>query len=206
MKIATLSFLALLLLAHCVGDTEERLGQPLSMFRDGAYSLVGYALFASLLVIGGLAISSFVRSDQVPQAVVFGGAALLLGVVAATDSLGSFHLFCSLLLLFLLYAFYALELYRAGSPWLWAHLAAPVVLLLLSNFHSFGVWQKGLVVYFVLAVTVHSHLLTPQAPARRAARGSTLPGKKRRVVVLDHGARSWGRRRRSPWETTALSS
>jgi hypothetical protein len=54
----------------------------------------------------------------------------------------------------LVYLYYALRLGLAGSPWLYAHLAFPVLLAVATSFSSYGIWQKGFVVYFLLAVNL----------------------------------------------------
>jgi hypothetical protein len=46
MRLASLAFLIVLVVAHLAGDPAEGLALPLSMFRDGAYRPFGYLLFA----------------------------------------------------------------------------------------------------------------------------------------------------------------
>jgi hypothetical protein len=200
MKPATCVFLALLFYAHTAGASDEILGQPLSVFRDGAGGLLGYTLFTSLLVVGGFMIAALARLRRPLDVGVFGLAALLLVVVAATPSLGSFHLFCSLLLLLLLYCYYGLLLRLAETWWLIPHLLVPFALLLATQCHSFGAWQKSLILYFVLAVNVHFHLLCGWPggrPAPAAARASRRASPLRRKVVfqLNPGGNCWARRK-----------
>src|SRR5205085_11197023 len=119
----------LLLIAHAAGDSAELVGQPLSMFRDGERGWLGYLLFAVLLLISALYLRALVRADRAGEAAAAVLAALLLLVVAVTPSWGAFHIVCSLLLLGLLFGYFALLLHRAEGPWLAAvHLAVPVAL------------------------------------------------------------------------------
>lgn len=58
MKLASLAFVTVLLIAHLSGDLVENLALPLSMFRDGAYAFFGYCLFGLLLLSDGSQASS----------------------------------------------------------------------------------------------------------------------------------------------------
>src|SRR5688572_21614545 len=101
MKLASFAFFLLLAYAHQAGDLDRALAQQLSLFRAGGPPWLRYALFASLLVIGVLYVAALVRSEREGEAAVAGLAVLLVVVVAATPSWGTFHLLCSLLLLLL---------------------------------------------------------------------------------------------------------
>jgi hypothetical protein len=194
MKTAASAFVLLLLAAHAAGDFPTLLGQPLSLFRDGEWGGLSYALFALLLLLGVLYTAALARAEHGGEAIVSAAAVFLLLVVTATPSWGGFHLFCSLLLLALLFGYYAALLHRTGSPWLLAHLAAPVALAGATGFHSYGLWQKALIVYFVAAAVARRHFLVRAAPAssaRPARRGEPL--RRRPVYRLDPG-REWARR------------
>jgi hypothetical protein len=201
MKLTTLAFLVALLLAHSVGDTDKRFAQPLSMFRDGPDGQarwLGYLLFALLLLTGALLIRALYRAGRFLDVGVFGFAAALLAVVAATPSLNGDHELCSFILLGILYLYYAALLYSARSVWLAAHLPVPVALLLLTRAHSFGLWQKALILYFLLAATAQHHVLTDWvALTRRGSaprpRRPTLPSQ-RRVVFNVRPGKAWARR------------
>jgi hypothetical protein len=190
MKLASFAFFLLLLAIHVEGDFDVLLGRPLSMFRDGDQAWLGYLLFALLLLIGLCYARALAQSRREGEATVVGLAVLLLVVVAATPSLGAGHGLCSFLLLFLLFGYYALLLYRAGSLWLMPHLFVPVVLALATQLHSYGLWQKSIIAYFVMVALVHHHLLSPAPAAWR--RGQLH--KRRKVYQLDLG-QEWGRRR-----------
>jgi len=120
---------------------------------------------------------------------VAGLAVLLLVLVAATPSFGVGHGLCALLLLLLLFSYYALLLYRAQSVWLVPHLSTPAVLALATRLHSYGLWQKSIIAYFVFAAVVHHHLLAPAPSGSKPGR----PQKRRRVYQLEAG-REWARR------------
>jgi len=72
MKLASAAFVLLLLGAHAVGDLGQRLGQPLSLFRDGEQAWLGYSLFAALLLIGLLSTAALVRAGEEEEAVTGG--------------------------------------------------------------------------------------------------------------------------------------
>jgi hypothetical protein len=196
MKLATLAFVLLLLSAHLAGDSAELVGQPLSMFRDGDQGWLGYLLFAVLLMISGLYLTALARVERLGEAAAAGLAAVLLAVVAATPSMGPFHIVCSLLLLALLLAYFALLLHRAEGPWLAAtHLAVPVALVGATGLHSYGLWQKAVITYIVAVTAVHHHLLgAPPRPRSRRRRASAAgPGRRPKVFQLAP-SREWARR------------
>jgi hypothetical protein len=196
MKLAALVFVLLLLVAHAAGDSAALVGQPLSMFRDGEQGWLGYSLFAVLLLISALSVTALARADRVPEAAVAAGAALLLAVVAATPSWGAFHIVCSLLLLGLLIAYYALLLHRAEGPLLAAvHLAVPLALVGATGLHSYGLWQKAVITYIVAVTATHHHLLGRPAPRPARSRASRRARfDKRHTVYALAPSREWARR------------
>lgn len=195
MKLTSLAFVLLLVLAHLAGDPERAAALPLSMFRDGDCAWLGYALFGHLLLIGGMYTLALARSDKIAEAVISGVAVLLLLIVAVTPSLSGYHHGCSLLLLLLLFSYYGVVLYHAGSKWLVAHLGAPLILAFFIGFHSYGLWQKMFIVYIVGAAVAHHHLsLRRNNPersrfTREGRRG--YPTRRRKVYRLEPG-RAWG--------------
>jgi hypothetical protein len=198
MKLASLAFLIVLLAAHVAGDPCQLLGLPLSMFRDGHLGFFGATLFALLVGIGGLMIHTLIRLRLPGHTGFFCLAAGFLLLVALTPSGDGFHFFCSLVLFALLYVYYAVQLREAGIALLWAHLVIPAVLLLATNCHSYGLWQKSFIGYFLLAANVHYHLLSGRRASNRAGPGKCRAGgwspRRRLVYVLEPG-RSWSRRR-----------
>jgi hypothetical protein len=196
MKLAALSFFLLLILRHALGNTLHLLQYPLSEFRDGERAWYGYLLFAALLLTGFVYTRALALAERFGEALVSALATFLLLVVAATPSWGPFHLFCSLLLLLLLFSYFTSLLYRAESFWLLAHLAVPPALALATRFHSYGIWQKALIAYFVLALVIRHHLLVPlmrkgDEPRRGPRRSHS--SKRRKVYRLDAGP-TWSRR------------
>ena len=93
----------------------------------------------------------------------------LLLIVVATPSWGGLHNLTALMLLFSMFAYYAVLLYRAGSRFFLAlHLAVPVLIAVAFHFQSYGIWQKALISYFVAAAVVHCHIATRAARRPRA--------------------------------------
>jgi hypothetical protein len=198
MKLAVLAFFGLLVCAHGAGNGGSLVQQPLSMFRDGPEGWLGYALFAALLLISWFYTAALTRCRREAEADIAGLAGFLLLLVAVTPSQGSFHILCSLGLLLLVFSHYGLLLYRAENFWWFIHLALPVALALATCFHSYGVWQKSLIAYLVLAAAVHHHLLVrprPQNPLDFAGMGGLRVGRprKRRKVYQVESGREWAR-------------
>jgi hypothetical protein len=162
MKFASLSFFLLLVFAHTTGDFDSLAGQALSTFRDGPHGWLGYALFATLLLVGVLYVTALVRSQREAEAAISALGILVLLIVALTPSTDGYHLFFSLLLFALLFGYYGVLLYRTMAVWLFAHLAVPVVLAFVVDFHSYGLWQKSFIAYFVFLATAHHSVLTLQ--------------------------------------------
>ena len=176
MRVATVFFMILLVVAHA-GDPDA-VDRPLSLFRESS-PIVGYLLFGLLALTGGLHLCTYYRLGLDRELCVPAGSLLLLGVVAATPSPDSLHTLAALLLLGLVFGWYAIRLYRVASPWLLLHLAAPVLALVLTEARSYGLWQKLVVVYFLLAANIDCLLVTGRlvlpgpedfGPARRPGR------------------------------------
>lgn len=195
MKLAVIAFFLLLLLAHASGDFDEQLAQPLSLFRDGEQVWLGYSLFTLLSVIGVLYTVVLAKSEMEPEAVVSGFAVILLLIVATTSSFSAFHLLTSLVLLLVLFGYFGLLLRRANSLWFLPHMMIPVILVLATRFHSYGLWQKSFIGYFVLASVIHAHLLGEIVPQDR--RKSVYSKRRRKVYTLEPGI-EWERKKKNP--------
>lgn len=157
--VASALFVVALVVVHLVN--REVLHRPLSTFRDGPASWVGYVLFALLLWMGAGHAAIYVRGRQYGGLIVPLLCLVLLAFVALTPSFDGVHIVASLVLLAVVFAYYAVRLYRVSSPWLFAHLAAPVLIGAAAvPILSYGVVQKGLILYFVFAVNVDCMLMT----------------------------------------------
>jgi hypothetical protein len=189
MKLVSLLFLIVLVVAHFAGDLAESLALPLSMFRDGAYQPFGCLLFGLLLGIAVLMLIALHRAGLFGHAGLLSVVAFFLFLVTVTPSENGLHIFCSFVVLALLFSYYAVMLREAGAVWLWVHLAVPVLLVLATHCHSYGLWQKSLIVYFVLAVNVQHFLLA----RGRGQRGSGEARLRRRVVYMVEPSRCWRR-------------
>jgi hypothetical protein len=175
MLVLTALFLVLLALAH-VGDPDA-VDRPLSLFREQR-PVVGYTLFGLLALVGGLHLRTYYRLDRGRELFAPAAALVLLAVIALTPSPDTGHTVAALVLLGFVFGWYALRLYRVASPWLFAHLAVPPLLLLATQASSYGVWQKLIVVYFLLAANIDCLLATgrlvlpgPDAFERNLRRG-----------------------------------
>jgi hypothetical protein len=197
-KSASAGFVLLLLGAHGVGDLSLRMAEPLSMFRDGELAWLGYVLFAALLLVSLVYMRDVIRAGEEEEAIVAGLAALLLFIVAVTPSFQGFHILSSFLLLLLLFGHYWRLLRDSGSPWLIFHVLAPFALVLLSGCHSYGLWQKCLILYLVALANLRHHRLCrtraiePLPASTSVLFGSSGLNGRRKVYQLEAG-REWAR-------------
>lgn len=198
MKLAALSFFLLLLFVHWTPDFESVSEQPLSMFRDDSRGWLGYALFATLVLVGVLYVAALGRSQREAEAIISAFAILILLAVALTPSTDLFHLFCSLLLFGVLFGYYAILLYRAERILLVVHLIVPIALALAIQFHSYGLWQKSFIAYSVFLAAVHHHVLNHQRSHDRASpvadRLRCGPARRRRKVYRMEPEGQWRKR------------
>jgi hypothetical protein len=193
MTATAIAFFTALVCAHAVGDPDSVLERPLSQFRDGHDGWLGYAMFFLLLLMGVQYTVVLVRSRMEAEAFISGLGVSLILIVSLTSSSGAFHLLTSLLLLLILFSFFGSLIRRAGNPCLWLHLTVPVLLVFATRFHSYGLWQKSLIVYFILAAVFHVHILQRNLQNPREARRDQ-PRKRRKVYQLEPGP-VWQRRK-----------
>ena len=92
----------------------------------------------------------------------------MLVVIAATPSMHPFHILISLLLPITFHAFYFRLLYPILGFWKFLHPSVPLLLLLVTQFHSYGAFQKGMILYLVALANFHYSLLShlPRTKAR----------------------------------------
>lgn len=193
-KLLSAGFLGLLIWSQAmIGPELWR--RPLSMFRDDDFGIVGYSLFAVLLVIGVLMFTAQRRARHWGGVVVFGEALVLLLVVAATPSSHPVHEAAAALLLFSLFGYYAGLLLLTNKLCLYLHLLMPVALACFAGW-DYGPWQKGLIVYLLFVLNVHWHLLPAGALEDMASRQRRrIPALKRRIVYSIEPGETWGRRK-----------
>lgn len=155
MRLASLAFFVILLLLH---SSESALSQPLSMFRDGPHRAWGFTLFGLLTFIGLKWIWTLIRTRRVSDLLAVVPALPLLGFVALTDSGDGWHLAASFVLLGWMLLYFAAKLWEEENWWVFAHLLMPIAIALTIQFHSFGLWQKSLIAYFVVLINMHDLL------------------------------------------------
>ncbi len=189
MRLASLAFFLILAGLHLREPSEETFAKPLSMFRDGPYRAWGFALFGLLAFIGLNWIWTLIRTRRASELIAVVPVLPLLGFVALTDSGNRWHLFASFVLLGWMLLFFALKLLEEESWLLFAHLFMPVVIALTIQLHSFGLWQKALIAYFVLAINAHDLL--------RLCEHDTKPRRKR-ASVSELARQYYESRRRNP--------
>jgi hypothetical protein len=186
MKLASLFFFVLLAYAHQVCGWEQSLYWPLCDFRDGEFGAIGYALFSAIALIGVLYIFGLQRYGEPAEASNIASFGVLLAIVVATPAWWAIHGASALMLLACVYLYFALLIFRTARPLVWAHLAMPVLLAVVTGFQSYGLWQKAFICYFVFAIAVHHHFV------KRGARKPAPPEpdvfyKRRKVYRLEPG-------------------
>ncbi len=155
-KLLTLLFLAILTALHLCGDGEAG-PMPLSMARDGPVAVLGYLAFVPLVGIGPLMVTVSWKAGEDGAAWFYALATVVMGYIAVTPSEGTGHVFWSLVLPLLFYAYYARVLIEADSFGVFAHLAVPFVLVCVTL--NYGLWQKCLIIYFLIVANIHYQVL-----------------------------------------------
>jgi hypothetical protein len=190
MKLASLIFFVLLIYAHQLCGLYEPLGQPLCAFREGELPSLGYSLFCSIALIGVLYAFALRRLGQPGEAANTVGMGVLFLIVAATPARWTLHNASAFVLLTSIYAYFAILLHRSGRPLMMlVHLSVPLLLAVATGFQSYGLWQKCLIGYLVVAAMVHHHLVARSARASAAADPIVVSKerRKRRVNLATHG-------------------
>jgi hypothetical protein len=170
-KILGISFATLLVCAHVAdvqGDAYER---PLSLFRDYEPAWMGYAMFGLLVLIGLETVRTAFRAQTEVHAAIYLFSTALLGVVAATPSENEWHQNFAVVVMLAMFIYYAVVLYfRDSLFWLVFHLLTPSFMMFATRLDSYGIWQKGMILYFLAATIVHQGVLAQQIPKRRRVR------------------------------------
>ncbi len=178
MKLAALCYFSLLVYVHQVRGVDGAIGQPLCSFRDGEFGLLGYALFCAVALVGAVYTFGLRRFGEPQEAANTLGGGLLLLIVVATPSRWPLHDASALVLLGSIYVHYAIVLsQRPGRVLMLVHLGMPLLLAAAIGFHSYGLWQKGMIGYFVAVAVVHHHVA-----ANRARRGALSVNREHELV------------------------
>jgi hypothetical protein len=169
MKLAALAFFALLALVHYVCAPYQPLDWPLSAFREGECGPLGYELFGAIALVTAVYSVDLRRFRDPIEAVDTIGFGLLLLMAGASPTRWMLHRSSAGVLLMCTYVFFAIQLHRRNRRLMLVHLCAPVVLAVLTGFHSYGIWQKALISYFVIVGTIHHHVVSREMRRDAAA-------------------------------------
>lgn len=168
MKLAAAGFFALLFHVHQLCSPYEALNWPLSAFREGECEPLGYALFGAIALVTLVYSLDLKRFKDPIEAIDTIGFGVLLLFVAVSPNRWLFHRVSAFTLLGCAYVFFAIHL-RNNRPLMLLHLCAPFALAVATGFQSYGIWQKALISYFVVAGTIHHHVA--MRDLRRSAAG-----------------------------------
>ena len=166
MKLASLLFFGLLIFVHQVCSPYEVLDWPLSAFREGECEPLGYALFGAIALVTAVYSMDLKRFEDPIEALDTIGFGVLLLFVAVSPNRWMFHRASAFTLLVCAYGFFAIQL-RNNPPLMLLHLCAPIALAVVTGFHSYGLWQKALISYFVVVGTIHHDVTTRLVTGRR---------------------------------------
>jgi hypothetical protein len=164
-KILGFTFGSLFMYVHYADAQGDAYHRPLSIFRDFEPVWIGYALFVLLLMICLQAAWTAYRAQSEGHTLAYLAATGLLGVVAATPSDDELHTMCAIFAMVGIFIYYSAILYAADSLfWLVMHLLSPSFLMMATRIESYGIWQKGMIAYFLIATIVHEGVLARELP------------------------------------------
>jgi hypothetical protein len=189
-KILATAFIALFVYAHVADSQGDAYLRPLSTFRDYDPEWLGYALFGTLLAVGlGTARTAY-RVQNEAQMAIYLLATVILAVVVATPSNDFWHWYCAMILMAGVVVNLGVVLWYSDSIfWFVMHLLAPTIIMWATRIESYGLWQKGLILYFLAATVTHEQLLSRWLPKRAKPRRKvkvTIRVARRRPMGLDY--------------------
>jgi hypothetical protein len=174
-KVFAVGFSVLLVRAHFAdvqGDAYER---PLSLFRDYEPAWIGYAMFGLLVAIGLETMRTAFRAESEVHAGMYLLSTGLLAFVSATPSDNEWHQNFAVVVMLVLFTYYAVVLYyRDAMFWLLFHLLTPSFMMWATRLDNYGIWQKGMILYFLVATIVHQSVLARQIPKRAKVRRTKI--------------------------------
>jgi hypothetical protein len=170
-KILGIAFAVLFVCAHKADLLGDAYTRPLSCFRDCDPAWIGYAMFGLLIAIGLETARTAFRLRSELHTFMYLVMTAQLAFIAATPSWGAWHQTFAAVGMACLFVYYAVLLYNGDQLfWLVIHLLMPSFLLTGSHYESYGVWQKGMIIYSLLATIVHQEVLAQWLPKRTSRR------------------------------------
>ncbi|MBL9161617.1 MAG: hypothetical protein JNL18_02625 [Planctomycetaceae bacterium] len=150
------------LLAFVGGHLADRQGdayvRPMSLFRDVEPAWIGYVMFGLLIALGVETARSAARLRYWSQAGVNVFIASALAVTALTPSFDSLHVLGANVAMIALLANTTWLLFQ-HEQWFWLaiHLTTPSTLAMGALANGYGVWQKGMILYFLATTAILNH-------------------------------------------------
>lgn len=179
MKLACGLFFGLLYYAHQVSDLQDAWREPMCSFREGQLWGIGFGLFVAVALVGLIYALDLRRkglAGEASNAISFG---VLLLIVAVTPPTWATHNAAAAVLLGSIFLYFVILLHGSHPRLLIAHLWAPLLLAVGTGLASYGVWQKSLICYLVLAAMVHHHCVMWRASTSLAPAAAPLSSERR---------------------------
>lgn len=174
LSLVSVVYLLMMLAGHTVAGWSFSLAVPISPWREGPYAVFGYAYFGLLFVASLLLQSLLVSGRQTFDIAMSRIIMMLFLVVMVTPSQAFLHRYASLIMFTLLIAYYSSVLYRWHYRWFMLHMCILILLTLATAWHSYGFFQKTLVLYLLVLMNVHGWWLGRGRATLLPSRGSDM--------------------------------
>jgi hypothetical protein len=154
-----IAFLVAFIGGHLADQQGDAYGRPMSLFRDVEPAWIGYVMFALLTALGVETARSAARLGYWGQVVANLLIASALTVTALTPSHDDLHILGANVAMIGLMTNVAVLLF-IHDQWFWLaiHLITPATLAFAALANGYGVWQKGMILYFLTATAVLNHV------------------------------------------------
>ncbi|MBL9165822.1 MAG: hypothetical protein JNL18_24070 [Planctomycetaceae bacterium] len=176
-----IAFLLAFVGGHLADQRGDAYTRPMSLFRDVEPAWVGYAMFGLLIALGMETARSAARLRYWSQAGVNVLIATALAVTALTPSFDSLHVLGANVAMITLLVNTTWLLFQ-HEQWFWLviHITTPATLAMGALANGYGVWQKGMILYFLATTAILNHCFAQcMAQSRREERERAAAARRR---------------------------
>lgn len=154
-----IAFLIAFVGAHLADQRGDAYVRPLSLFRDVEPAWIGFVMFGLLVALGVETARSAARLRYWGQVAANLFIAAALALTALTPSYDEFHTLGANVAMVALVANIGVLLFL-HDQWFWLaiHLVTPATLAFGALASGYGVWQKGMILYFLAATAILNHV------------------------------------------------